>query len=124
MIARNASNQTIGEDVSDNAFAIEVLRVTSPNGNETLRVGQTYPITWETYALSKPVLMVILQYSTDGGSSWKPIKTFLWINPKRYSWRVPNDPSPNCKVRVVLRDFSGKVVAVDESDSPFTITRP
>jgi hypothetical protein len=124
VIARNASNQTIGQDVSDNAFAIEVLRVTSPNGNETLRVGQTYTITWETYALSKPVLMVILQYSTDGGSSWKPIKTFLRIDPKRYSWRVPNDPSPNCKVRVVLKDFLGKVVAVGESDSPFTITRP
>ncbi len=121
VIAKDINNQLIGQDVSDNAFAIEVLRVTSPNGNETLRVGQTYPITWETYALSKPVLMVILQYSTDGGSSWKPIKTFLWINPKRYSWRVPNDPSPNCKVRVVLRDFSGKVVAVDESDRPFTI---
>ncbi len=124
VIAKDINNRLIGEDVSDNAFAIEVLRVTSPNGNETLRVGQTYTITWETYALSKPVLMVILQYSTDGGSSWKPIKTFLRIDPKRYSWRVPNDPSPNCKVRVVLRDFSGKVVAVDESDSPFTITRP
>ncbi len=124
VIARNASNQTIGRDVSDRAFVIEVLRVTSPNGNETLRAGSNHTITWETYALTKQISRVILQYSTDGGSSWKPIKTFVGTNPGNFTWTVPNDPSTNCRVRVVLRDTNGTVIASDVSDRPFTITRP
>ncbi len=121
VIARNASNQTIGRDVSDRAFVIEVLRVTSPNGNETLRAGSNHTITWETYALTKQISRVILQYSTDGGSSWKPIKTFVGTNPGNFTWTVPNDPSTNCRVRVVLRDTNGTVIASDVSDRPFTI---
>ncbi len=123
VIARNASNQTIGRDVSDRAFVIEVLRVTSPNGNETLRAGSNHTITWETYALTKQISRVILQYSTDGGSSWKPIKTFVGTNPGNFTWTVPNDPSPNCRVRVVLRDTNGTVIASDVSDRPFTHNR-
>ncbi len=121
VIARNASNQTIGRDVSDRAFVIEVLRVTSPNGGETLRAGSNHTITWETYALTKQISRVILQYSTDGGSSWKPIKTFVGTNPGNFTWTVPNDPSTNCRVRVVLRDTNGTVIASDVSDRPFTI---
>jgi len=117
----NSSGKKVGEDVSDKAFIIEVLKLTSPNGGETLKIGNTYTITWETYSLTKTVAKVILQYSTDGGSSWKGIKSFVGSNPGSFNWKVPNTPSTNCKVRVTLKDANGVTIAQDVSDGVFTI---
>jgi len=68
-LAYDSTDQKVGVDVSDKAFVIEVLKLTSPNGGESLSVGSTHTITWDTYALTKTVAKVILQYSTDGGST-------------------------------------------------------
>ncbi|MEM4134498.1 MAG: right-handed parallel beta-helix repeat-containing protein [Candidatus Micrarchaeia archaeon] len=119
--AFDSSNQVIGTDDSDKAFVIEVLRLTSPNGGETLKVGSTHTITWETYALTKTLAKVILQYSTNGGQSWTNIKTFVGSNPGQFNWTVPNTPSTNCKVRVILKDSAGAEIARDASDKVFTI---
>ncbi|MEM4134499.1 MAG: SBBP repeat-containing protein [Candidatus Micrarchaeia archaeon] len=119
--AFNSSNQVIGTDDSDKAFAIEVLKLTSPNGGETLKVGSTHTITWETYALTKTLAKVILQYSTNGGQSWTNIKTFVGSNPGQFNWTVPNTPSTNCRVRVRLLDSAGAVITSDVSDKAFTI---
>ncbi|MEM4134497.1 MAG: hypothetical protein QXV73_04805, partial [Candidatus Micrarchaeia archaeon] len=119
--AFDSANNKIGEDVSDKAFVIEVLKLTSPNGGETLKVGNTHTITWETYALTKTVARVQLQYSTNGGQSWTNIKTFVGSNPGQFNWTVPNTPSTNCRVRVRLLDSAGAVIASDISDKVFTI---
>jgi len=121
VIGYDSSNKKVGEDVSDRAFVIEVLKLTSPNGGETLTVGSTHTITWQTYALTKTVAKVILQYSTDGGRTWKGIRSFVGSNPGSYNWNVPNDPSTNCKVRVILKDSVGATIAQDVSDRVFTI---
>lgn len=113
--------RAVAKDDTDGPFVIDVLRLVSPNGGEVLKVGDLYTINWETYALTRTVARVVLQYSTDGGKTWRNIKTFVGTNPGRYIWTVPNTPCNNCKVRVVLRDSAGISIASDVSDRTFTI---
>uniref|UniRef100_A0A7V5XHW2 M23ase beta-sheet core domain-containing protein n=1 Tax=Thermodesulfobacterium geofontis TaxID=1295609 RepID=A0A7V5XHW2_9BACT len=124
VIAFDASNKLIGSDRSDNPFTIEVVKVTSPNGGERLKSGSTYTITWRTNQTIRPVAKVSLSYTTDGGATWRGIKTFTGTNPGSFRWKVPavDSPKTQCKVKVVLRDSSGAVVGSDLSDSFFTIS--
>uniref|UniRef100_A0A7V6CE60 Uncharacterized protein n=1 Tax=Thermodesulfobacterium geofontis TaxID=1295609 RepID=A0A7V6CE60_9BACT len=98
------------------------MKVNTPNGGESLTIGSTYNITWTTNHTIRPVNKVILQYSTDGGSTWKGIKTYTDTNPGSHAWKVPSTPSTNCKVRVTLKDAGGATIGQDVSDSVFTIT--
>lgn len=120
VIAYNSSNVEIKEDVSDLTFTIEVLRLTSPDGGENLISGSTCRITWITNATNKPLAKVKLFYSHNGGITWTLIKTIA-NNPGRYNWTLPNVSSSNCKVKVVLKDASGKTIGSDVSDNFFTI---
>ena len=124
VVAFDSSNKEIGADSSDRAFIIEVVKVTAPNGGETLRSGSTYTITWRTNATIRPVAKVQLFYTLDGGASWKGIKTITGTNPGSFDWKVPavNSSKTHCKVRVVLRDSDNVVIGSDVSDSYFTIT--
>jgi hypothetical protein len=124
VVAFDSSNKEIGADSSDRAFIIEVVKVTAPNGGETLRSGSTYTITWRTNATIRPVAKVQLFYTLDGGASWKGIKTITGTNPGSFDWKVPavNSSKTQCKVRVVLRDSDNVVIGSDVSDSYFTIT--
>jgi len=124
VVAFDSSNKEIGADSSDRAFIIEVVKVTAPNGGETLRLGSTYTITWRTNATIRPVAKVQLFYTLDGGASWKGIKTITGTNPGSFDWKVPavNSSKTHCKVRVVLRDSDNVVIGSDVSDSYFTIT--
>ena len=124
VVAYDSSNNIIGADRSDRAFIIEVVKVTAPNGGETLRSGSTYTITWRTNATIRPVAKVQLFYTLDGGASWKGIKTFTGTNPGSFDWKVPavDDIKTQCKVRVVLRDSDNVVIGSDVSDGYFTIT--
>uniref|UniRef100_A0A7V5XIA6 Bacterial repeat domain-containing protein n=1 Tax=Thermodesulfobacterium geofontis TaxID=1295609 RepID=A0A7V5XIA6_9BACT len=123
VIAFDSANNRIGSDRSDRAFTIEVVKVTSPNGGETLKSGSTYTITWRTNQTIRPVAKVSLSYTTDGGATWKGIKTFTGTNPGSFRWKVPavDSPKTQCKIRVILRDSAGAVVGSDVSDSYFTI---
>ena len=121
VIARDASGKKIGQDLSNRPFTIEVLKLLSPNGGETLKAGERTVVRWRTYALTRPVAKVLLQYSINGGKRWKTFKTFTGKNAGRFRWSVPNVSSTRCKVRVVLKDSSGKNIALDASDKVFTI---
>jgi YD repeat-containing protein len=120
VIGFNSSGTKVGEDISDSTFTIEVTKVTSPDGGETLTSGNTYAITWTTNGTIRPVTSTKLFYTINGGSKWIVIKT-LTGNPGTYNWTVPNKPSSNCKVKVVLKDVNGKTVGNDISDGLFTI---
>ena len=113
----------IGEGISER-LTIEVLRITSPNGGEVLRPGSTWNIGWKSFETIRPVAKTKLLYTTNRGTTYKLIKTFIG-NPgattASYSWRVPNVLSTKCKVKVILRDASGVNVGVDVSDKVFTI---
>jgi C1A family cysteine protease len=112
----------VGEDRSSSPFAIEVIRLTSLNGGETLAPGETRTISWVTNATKRPVASVKLYYTVNNGLSWKLIKT-LQSNLGSSSWVVPSVSAPKtkCKVKVVLRDAEGNPVGSDISDNVFTI---
>jgi hypothetical protein len=109
----------VGEGISDQPFAIEVLRVTSPNGGETLESGDISTIQWTTHKTIRSVAKAVLKYTTDG-STWKKIKT-LTGNPVSFNWKVPAVSSAKCKVKIILKDASGINIGTDVSDKVFTI---
>jgi hypothetical protein len=108
-------------DTSDASFSIvpegtQTIRVTSPNGGETLSGGSSYTITWES---TGDIANVALEYSTDDGFNWNPISATTNIVPNTgsYTWTVPVTSSSRCRVRV--RDLDND--PTDQSDSVFTI---
>jgi uncharacterized delta-60 repeat protein len=117
VIALDSGDVSVGSDISNKPFTIEVLRLTSPNGGETLTAGGSWIIRWLTNKTQIPVLKTILQY--DAGAGWKPIAT-LTGNPGSYEWSVPAAPSTAVKVKVILKNGS-TVLANDVSDKVFKI---
>jgi hypothetical protein len=119
VIGYDSNGAKVGEDISDKPFTIEVLRVTSPNGGETLKSGDTVTIQWTTHKTVIPVAKTVLKY-TNNGTTWEKIKT-LTGDPGSYSWTVPNVSSTKCKLKVILKDSNGVNVGTDVSDKVFTI---
>ena len=113
----------MSEDISDARFSIDVVELTSPNGGDLVPSEGSWEITWTTNSTIKDVNSVKLYYTLDNGLTWKPITT-LPGNPGSYSWPVPPvaKDKTKCKVKVVLKDGTGKVVGSDTSDFTFTIT--
>jgi hypothetical protein len=119
VIAYDSNNLKVGEDTSDKPFTIEVVRVMSPNGGETLTSGRTWTIRWVTNKTINPVAKTVLQYTTNG-TTWTRIK-ILTGNPGSYNWTVPSVSSTKCKVKVILKDADGTKVGTDVSNKNFTI---
>jgi hypothetical protein len=92
------------------------IEVLSPNGGDTLCVGNTKDITWLSEKFTDPVRIA---YSTNGGQSWIVIVAST-PNTGVYHWpNVPNTPSTNCRVKV---SDAADGVPSDSSDAPFTIS--
>lgn len=94
---------------------IPTIDVTSPNGGENWRVGNSYDITWTSLNFTGNVK---IEYSTNAGSSWM---TIISSTPDDgvHPWTVPNTPTAQGRVRVsdaVDGDPS------DISDADFTIS--
>ncbi len=123
VIGYNALGFEVGQDTSDAPFAIEVLRLDSPNGGEALQSGTQHPITWTTNATINPVAKVKILYTKNNGLTWKLIKRIKGDNPGRFVWTIPSvkKVKNNCRVKIVLKDSSGKKVGVDKSDVAFTL---
>jgi hypothetical protein len=122
VVAYNDSNVKVGADVTDVPFAIEVVKVTSPNGGIPLTSGDTQLVEWYTNEPVRPVATVQLSYTTDGGITWKKMDGSL-VSPESFSWTVPTvlKEKKKCKVKVVLKDDKGRSVGSDLSDSFFSI---
>jgi hypothetical protein len=120
VIGFNSSGTKVGEDTSDATFTIEVVKLTSPDGGEILQQGTPHTITWHTNGTIRPVANAKLFYTTNGGSTWKAIKTLIG-NPGSHNWTIPNVSSSSCKVKVVLKDSSNVTIGSDMSDGVFTI---
>jgi len=116
----------VGADTSDSTFTIEVVRVTSPNGGETLTSGATHDITWTVNNTVAPVRSVDLFYTKNAGVTWKEIygTYFIGDNSGKATWTLPNvlSSKTQCKVKVVLRDSEGIKIGSDASNGYFTIS--
>jgi hypothetical protein len=129
VIGYDNKGKKVGSDKSDSPFTIEVVKLTSPNGDGEPLVSDTLvDITWKANQTKSDVTKVVLSYTTNGGTTWKPIETLSGDTypPDPYSrpWTVPEvgaSPKNKCKVKVVLKDASGKVVGSDTSEAFFTI---
>jgi len=77
VVGYDSANVWVGKDISDKPFTIEVLRLTSPNGGEALKSGSTWNIGWRSFKTIRPVAKTKLLYSTNGGTTWNLIKTFM-----------------------------------------------
>lgn len=114
--AKDANGAVIGRDQSDAAFTVKRVRVTSPNGAETLEAGAVQALTW---ASSRNAVSYVLRYSTDSGTTWELIDKVSNIN--NYNWKVPNVNSSTVLFKVTAKNAKGKRIGKDQSDTAFTI---
>ena len=122
VIGYNASRVRLSADRSDSPFAIEVAKITSPNGSEVMTSRAVNTISWITNGTNRPVANVKIFLTQNGGSTWSMIATVPG-NPGSCSWTVPSatKPTSKCKVKIDLRDVNGVNVGTDVSDGYFTI---
>jgi hypothetical protein len=124
VIGYDDSNAKVGSDES--LFTIEVVKLESPDGEETLTSGVSQTITWTTNVAKNDVAKVKLYYTKDGGITWDLIDKIIDDNPGSYPWEVPVviKTKDKCKVKVVLIDGNGNILGADASDDYFTIEGP
>lgn len=111
-------------DVSDAAFEVlQSLVVTSPNGGETLVIGNSEILTWDTFGLINDVVISI---SKDNFSTAEVIESST-PNNDTYSWTVPStllgDSSIGSNWKIRVQDVLGDNADSDVSDAVFTIAQ-
>jgi hypothetical protein len=93
-----------------------------PNGGETYLTGMRTTVSWENPTLDRcAVSYAQLYYSPDGGGTWNLAADHVLGT--EYVWGVPELPSQNGRLRVVVLDDSG-VIGDDSSDGSFVIESP
>ncbi len=103
-------------DSSSSNFTVTRIKVVSPNGGEIYQAGTTKTIQWE---ISSHVASVNLEYSSNGGSSWDPIRTGVTASLGQYSWAIPQSyQTTQGKIRVVV---ANALSISDTSDADFRI---
>jgi len=91
----------------------DALTLVFPNGNDSLMVGANYDILWNSTLQST----LVLEYSTDNGSTWKTISDSV-SNTGSYTWGpVPDTRSSKCLMRVRTPNGSSS----DQSDANWSI---
>jgi hypothetical protein len=70
----------------------------TPNGGDKWLIGLSRDITWTRNDTN--ITNVKIQYTTNNGTSWLAVVQSVTASLGTYSWRVPNTPSTNCKVRI------------------------
>ena len=101
-------------DVSDVAFTIPGLEVTSPNGGETWDIGWPQTVTWA----SGGVANVRIELSRDGGTNWAEIVASTNATTGSYTSDATGPASTNCLVRVSDTGAGG---FSDVSDAAFEV---
>lgn len=88
------------------------LVLVHPRGGEYWQPGNEPEIRWKSQAITE----VLLEYSTDNGTSWRDIATVSAFT-QSHKWKVPFTPSKECLVRISGADLQ------DQSGEQFTIAR-
>lgn len=114
-----------GTDISNSPFEIfapdttpPIVTVTSPNGGETLSIGEVSQITWSADD-NVGVARIDLSYSVDGGVSYSVIASNE-ANDGTFDWTVPDTPTSDARIQVIAYDAAGNSTA-DVSDAGFSL---
>ncbi len=76
------------------------ISVTSPNGGETLYLGTTYNLTWDSFGPAATIgSSVKIEISRDGGSAWSTIIAST-ANDGAHPWTATGPLSNQCRIRV------------------------
>jgi subtilisin family serine protease len=123
---RTDSGALLSADRSDRTFTIQPLHVLAPQGGEAFTSGEPLAVSWEQGSTLRPVEPekgVRVQLTTNGGLTWRTLAE-LPAGTTAYEGEVPSVSSVRsaCRVRVQLRDATGKLVGSDRSDRPITIS--
>lgn len=113
---------TVIKDRSDSVFTINPppLILTSPNGGESITLGSTYEVTWESFGIYGSIVLKLYQNNVSLGC----IQTYI-PNTGSYFWTVSGltDGSailPGNNYQIEVRTMSGTVIK-DKSDGYITI---
>lgn len=94
------------------------VRLDSPNGGETLNVGEEYLIDWTTQRETPDSINIYL--SLDSGENYDSTIVTGLVGVSSYNWTVPDLPVGTAKIKVITY-FGGEVAGYDTSDEDFTI---
>ncbi len=107
-------------DLSDSLFTIAELiklKITHPNGGETLKIGTKDTITWNTFGT---IDSVKIQFSKDNGATWITF-TSKTVNTGLFEFYVPAEDTTTCRIKV---QSATDTSLYDISDSVFSIVKP
>jgi C1A family cysteine protease len=133
IVGYDTSGKKIAARENSESFAIEVVKMTSPDAIGPFKAGDPIQIEWTIHQTYKPVERVELYFSKNGGRSWTRIipaalsESFGVGGSHSYTWMLPETritPKDQWKVKVVLRDAHGAVRGTDVSGTPFTVVPP
>ncbi|MBU3740672.1 MAG: hypothetical protein FGM24_00140 [Candidatus Kapabacteria bacterium] len=90
------------------------LRITAPNGGETLTSGTDVEVKWT----ATDVKNARLEYSTNDGSTWSNVRFNVDATKQAETWRVPYTPTTTARMRIVSLE---NAQVSDISDAAFRI---
>jgi len=103
-------------DASDADFKIRgKFAVTAPNGGENLQISQNIAVNWITTGTINNVQIL---YSIDSGATFPGVVVGSAANVNTYLWTIPDNRSPNARVRVIS---TADNTVYDDSDADFRI---
>lgn len=127
----------IAQDVSDDAFEVEVLKIVYPSDARVeftsgLTIDPPYGINWRLNDVKATVKKARIEVSKDGGQTWQRADLSPEANPVKFpaegqehqhTWTVPDvgKIKSKAKIRVTLLDNAGNVITQDQNDVYFTI---
>lgn len=111
----NKDESVVGTDTSTGTTSVSIV-ITTPNGGETLHVGDPQTIKWTSTTTDK----LKIELSLNGGASWSTLADSI-ANTQSYTWKsIPNSPSDSCLIRITDKSNSKNA---DISDYYFKIIK-
>jgi Divergent InlB B-repeat domain len=103
--------------------SLGLVGLDSPNGGRAYRPGSAVTVSWRGSPVLRIAARSAFYYTTDAGAHWIRMNTVL-SSYGSFVWTVPpvSRTSDKCKVKVVILDGNGAILAQDVSDFYFTIT--
>jgi hypothetical protein len=125
VVSYDAAGRRMSVARSNEAFAVKTVAITSPAEGDTLTAGAYRVVTWECGPTRKPVAMILVSCTTDGGTTWTDVAEVPG-DADGCGWSVPEvaQTSNRCRLRVELLSVKGLVLGTDVSEGEFTIQRP